>query len=131
MTPAAPAQRAASRHAAVVPLDAWVEHDWREGVHLAALAPLQRIRVWTRNSVYDIITGEAAGDVRVRGGRVFTDWTRARLAGSNAGGSVLKRLTIHAGLSLEFQIGPRRVNTSRVSAVEVLPDAAGSRPPFS
>lgn len=116
------------RHRAGAPqpvrvLDAWINRDWSAGINLAAIPPLQRLRVWTRNSVYDVITGETAGEVRVRGGRPFAGWTTAHLAGSSAGGSVLKQLAIQIGLGLEFQVDARRVRTSRVEAVAILSDS--------
>src|ERR671935_630982 len=92
-------------------LDTWVSRDWSGGVHLDAVPPLQRLRIWTRNSVYDVITGERPGEVRVRGGRAFADWTPAYLAGSSAGGSILKQLSIEPGLRLEFHSDGRRVTT--------------------
>jgi hypothetical protein len=103
-------------------LDAWINRDWTAGIDLSAIPPLQRLRVWTRNSVYDVITGDAAGEVRVRGGRAFAVWTTAHLAGAVAGGSVLKYLAIHVGLGLEFHVEARSVRTTRVEAVAVLSD---------
>ena len=108
----------------VCSLDTWIRYQWDDGVGLEGLPPLQRIRIWTRNSVYDIITGSEAGDVRVRGGRVFPDWTPAHLAGSSVGGNFLKQRSIHVGLRLEFQAGQRRVTTSPIEAVAILEDPA-------
>jgi hypothetical protein len=105
-------------------LDAWVTRDWHDGLRLDTLEPLQQVRIWTRNSVYDVITSNTTGQVRVRGGRHFPEWTTVELAGSSAGGSVLRRYAIHVGLSLEFGAGRRRITTSRVQAFSLPPVAA-------
>jgi hypothetical protein len=104
-------------------LDAWAARDWHDGLRLDTLEPLQQVRIWTRNSVYDVITSDTTGEVRVRGGRHFAEWTTVQFAGSSAGGSVLRRFAIHVGLRLEFAAACRRVTTSRVEAFSILPGA--------
>ena len=74
----------------------------------------------TRNTLYEIIVLNQSGDVRVRGGRYFPEWTFARFAGSTAGGSFLKRLAINCGLQMEFEFENRRIITSPVHAINVL-----------
>ena len=117
--------RRISRSAAVAPwtasLEAWASRDWHDGLRLDTLEPLQQVTIRTRNSVYNIITSNRLGEVRVRGGRHFVEWTTVQFAGSSAGGNVLRRLAVHVGLSLEFTDGRRRVTTSRVAAFSVVP----------
>jgi hypothetical protein len=85
--------------------------------------------VYTRNTVYEVaIVSGAHGDVLVRGGRYFPDWTPARLAGSTLSGNVLKQLGIHVGWRMEFQLEERRIVTSRVHAVAALPSPARAMP---
>lgn len=99
-------------------LDAWVNHHWRDGVQIETLEPLCLVVVRTRNTVYEVaIVCGAHGDVLVRGGRYFPDWTPARLAGSTLGGSLLKQWGIHVGWRMELQVDERRIVTSRVHAV--------------
>ncbi len=102
---------------------------WGEGVSIDRLAPLDRLLVRTRHSVYDIIvTSPDTGDVLVRGGNYFPAFTRARLAGSTPGGSLLKIRALHVGLRLEFALGRRYVRTSTVASITRASDApAGAR----
>jgi hypothetical protein len=110
---------------AAATLASWVEADWGEGLQIDALEPMQYVHVRTRNSLYEIVVLDPAGHVRVRGGRLFPEWTPARLAGSSAGGSILKRLTIHAGLCMEIDLpARRRVLTSPVVSCALVPPEA-------
>jgi hypothetical protein len=104
-------------------LDAWLARDWSQGVHLAALDEFQQLHICTQNTLYEIIVINHCGDVRVRGGRYFPDWTAARLAGSTAGGSCLRRLGINLGLQMEFELDRRRIITSPVRTIAVLQNA--------
>ena len=101
-------------------LDAWLARDWSQGVYLGALEEFQQLHVCTQNSLYELVVVNRGGDVRVRGGRYFPDWTPARLAGCTAGGSFLKRLGINLGLQMEFEIGRRRILTSPVRSIALL-----------
>ena len=101
-------------------LDAWLARDWSQGIYLGALEEFQQIHVVTQNSLYELVLVNRCGDVRVRGGRYFPDWTPARLAGCTAGGSFLKRLGINLGLQMEFEIGRRRILTSSVRSIALL-----------
>jgi len=103
-----------------VSLDAWLARDWSQAVHLGSLEEFQQIHVLTRNTLYELIVVNHCGDVRVRGGRYFPDWTAARFAGSTAGGSFLKRLTINLGLQMEFELDRRRIITSPVRTIAIL-----------
>jgi hypothetical protein len=101
-------------------LDAWLARDWSQGVYLGALEEFQQVHVCTQNSLYELVVVNRCGEVQVRGGRYFPDWTPARLAGCTAGGSFLKRLGINLGLQMEFEIGRRRILTSPVRSIALL-----------
>ena len=81
---------------------------------------MERITVRTENSTYEItvICGRT-GDVLIRGGRFFPEFTAARLAGSSLGGSFLKLRGIYAGFSLEIHFEKRLIITSRVRKIAV------------
>jgi hypothetical protein len=104
-------------------LDSWLARDWSQGVHLGTLDEFQQLHICTQNTLYEIIVINHCGDVRVRGGRYFPDWTAARLAGSTAGGSCLRRLGINLGLQMEFELDRRRIITSPVRTIAVLQNA--------
>ena len=72
-------------------LDTWSSHSWTEGMQLETVRDMEKLTVRTENSLYEItlICGRA-GDILVRGGRFFPEFTEARLAGSSLGGSFLK-----------------------------------------
>lgn len=101
-------------------LSTWQAHPWQNGVSLDRLAALDRLIVRTRYNVYEIIvSAPATGDVLVRGGEYFREFTRARLAGSTMGGSFLKVRSIHVGFRLEFNLGSQFVLTSPVASIEL------------
>jgi hypothetical protein len=99
----------------------WVAGNWSNGIHVSELDEFQRVHVCTRNTLYELIVVDRGGDIRVRGGSFFPDWTAVRFAGSTAGGCFLKRLGIIIGLRMEFNIGLRRIVTSPVRAIAILP----------
>jgi hypothetical protein len=101
-------------------LDVWLAFDWSQGIHLSTLEEFQQVHVCTRNTLYELIAINHRGDVRVRGGKYFPDWTAARVSGCTAGGSFLKRLTIALGLQIEFEVDCRRIITSPVRTIAVL-----------
>jgi hypothetical protein len=101
-------------------LDAWLARDWSQAVHVGSLEEFQQIQVCTQNTLYELVVINHCGDVRVRGGRYFPDWTPARFAGSTAGGSFLKRLAINLGLRMEFELDRRRIITSPVRTIAIL-----------
>jgi len=108
------------RPRAAASLDVWLALDWSNSIHLGTLEEFQQVQVCTLNTLYELIVINHRGDVRVRGGRYFPDWTAARLAGCTAGGSFLKRLTINLGLQMEFEVECRRIITSPVRTIAVL-----------
>jgi hypothetical protein len=101
-------------------LDTWSSHNWTEGVQLETIEDMTRLEVRTQNSIYEIrvICGRA-GDILIRGGSFFPEFTAARLAGSSLGASFLKLRGIYAGFKLEIHSGDRLVITSRVLKVSV------------
>jgi hypothetical protein len=109
-------------------LDVWLALDWSQGVHVGTLEEFQQLHVCTRNTLYELIVVNHRGDVRVRGGKYFPDWTAARLAGCTAGGSFLKRLTICLGLQMEFEVDCRRIITSPVRTIAILQRAVPADP---
>ena len=102
-----------------ITLDAWTGCAWAQrGLQLDTLETLQVLRVRTQNSTYDLaLAGDRPGDLLVRGGRYFPDWTRVQLAGASLGGGCLKRLGIYAGFRMEFYWNGRRVVTSPVRSI--------------
>ena len=89
--------------AASAMLDRWAAYDWRDGLRVADLMPLDRLTVQTINSTYEIVVmTPGAAEVVVRGGVFFPNFTRARVAGSSLGGSFLKLHSIHVGFRLKL-----------------------------
>ena len=117
------ARSTSERPCVAASLDEWVARDWSQSVHVGSLEEFQQIHVCTRNTLYELIVLNRCGDVRVRGGRYFPDWTAARFAGSTAGGSFLKRLALTLGLQMEFELDHRRIITSPVRTVTILQKA--------
>ena len=101
-------------------LSAWEGHDWQDGVSIERLGALDRVTVRTRRSVYEIIvSAPATGDVLVRGGEFFPEFTAARIIGSTLGGSLVKLRSLHVGFRLEFTVGGQFVLTSAVHSIAV------------
>jgi hypothetical protein len=108
-------------------LSTWHSHRWDNGINLSQLAALDRVLVRTRNSLYEIIVSSpASGDVLVRGGEFFPEFTSARVAGATLGGSFLKLRSIHVGFRLEFTLGQNFVLTSPVETIDVATDVSVS-----
>jgi len=82
-------------------LDTWSSHSWTEGIQLETIEDMEKLVVRTENSVYEmtVICGRT-GDILVRGGRFFPEFTEARVAGSSLGGSFLKLRGIYVGFNL-------------------------------
>jgi hypothetical protein len=101
-------------------LDTWSSHDWSEGVQLEAMPDMETLAVRTENSTYEItVISGRTGDILIRGGRFFAEFTPARLAGSSLGGSFLKLRGIYVGFSLEIHFDKRLIITSRVRKIAV------------
>src|SRR3989442_13622436 len=102
-------------------LDTWSAHDWNEGIQLETREDLDRLVVRTENSTYEItVISARAGEILIRGGRFFPEFTPARLAGSSLGGSFLKLRGIYVGFNLEVHFDRRLIITSRVRQISVL-----------
>jgi len=101
-------------------LDTWSKHDWTEGIQLETLDDMQTLTIRTENSTYEITTiCSRTGDILVRGGRFFPEFTPARLAGCSLGGSFLKLRGIYVGFNLEIHFDKRSIITSRVRSIAV------------
>ena len=127
--PAAEMDLRTTQVAAVATLDRWLAHSWDRGVQVDSLQGLQALRVRTRNSTYHLaVVAGTPGDVLVRGGRYFPDWTQVHLAGATLGGGLLKRFGVYVGLRIEFHWRGRRVVTSPVHAIARISTARGAAP---
>lgn len=101
-------------------LDTWSSHPWTEGVQLETIEDMETLTVQTENSTYEItVISGRTGDILIRGGRFFPEFTPARLAGSSLGGSFLKLRGIYVGFSLEVHFEKRLIITSRVHSITV------------
>jgi len=101
-------------------LDTWSSHAWKEGVQLETMPDMERLTIQTENSTYEVtVISGRAGDILIRGGRFFPEFTEARLAGSSLGGSFLKLRGIYVGFSLEIHFDKRLIVTSRVRKISV------------
>jgi hypothetical protein len=101
---------------AAAQLDFWTQRTWEDGVQVDQLRALERLEVRTRNSLYEIIIGDS-GDVLVKGGRFFPEYTRAVVLGCSLGGAFLKLGGIYRGFSMEILFEGTRIVTSTVEAV--------------
>src|SRR5215831_3765626 len=101
-------------------LDTWSSHNWNEGVQLETMRDMDRLVVRTENSTYEVtVISGRTGEILVRGGRFFPEFTPARLAGSSLGGSFLKLRGIYVGFSLEVHFDQRMIITSRVRNISL------------
>jgi hypothetical protein len=101
-------------------LSTWTAHDWRDGLNLGELSSLDRIIAQTHYSTYEIVVvSPISGEVQVRGGQFFPEFTLARLAGASLGGSLLKMRSMHVGFSVEFAHDGRVIITSPVRTLAV------------
>jgi hypothetical protein len=101
-------------------LSSWNSYSWKDGVCLDRLGALDRVTVLTRNSTYEIVVlSVTTGEVLVRGGTLFPEFTPVRLAGSTLGGSFLKLRSIYVGFHIEFAVSGGVVITSPVGTIAV------------
>jgi hypothetical protein len=102
-------------------LETWSSDPWSDGVQINEMDNLESLKVTTSNSTYEItIIGSRTGDVLVRGGRFFPDFTRVRLAGSSLGGSFLKMFGIYVGFRMEIHHDGQPIITSPVRSIELV-----------
>jgi hypothetical protein len=109
---------------AAAQLDFWTQRKWEDGVQVDQLRALERLEVHTRNSIYEIII-RGGGDVLVKGGRFFPEYTRAVVLGCSLGGAFLKLGGIYCGFSMEIMFDGTRIVTS---PVEIVVSGVGDAP---
>jgi len=99
-------------------LDTWSGHQWQDGIQLETLDDLCKVTVLTENSTYEMtVICARTGEILIRGGRFFTEFTQARLGGSSLGGSFLKVRGIYVGFSMEIHTEDKWIVTSRVRSI--------------
>jgi hypothetical protein len=104
----------------VANLEHWSHFDWRNGLLIHGLDPLETLEVQTKNTTYEISVMDACrGEILVRGGRFFPVYTRARLLGASLAGSFLKVGGIYVGFCMEFQTEDGPIVTTRVRQITV------------
>jgi hypothetical protein len=110
-------------------LETWSKHEWDNGLQVDALQELDALSVRTLNSLYDIIVLKPrTGEVLVRGGKFFPEYTNAFLAGASLGGSFLKLRGIYTGFRMEIHVGLESIITSDVQSIAVVTEASDSPP---
>ena len=101
-------------------LETWSKDAWDNGVQIDRLEDMQRLQVWTRNSLYEItVIDGRGGEVLLRGGQFFPEMTPAHLAGATLGGSFCRMRGIYCGFHMEFASDGRRIITSPVQTIIV------------
>src|ERR1051326_5377531 len=99
-------------------LETWSGHHWQDGIQLEGTEDLTRLTVQTENNLYEITVISAhSGEILVRGGKFFPEYTPGRLAGSSLGGSFLKVRGIYVGFNMELYSDGRTIITSRVRTI--------------
>jgi hypothetical protein len=102
-------------------LDNWSQQEWNNGVQIDQMEELESLAIRTQNSIYEItILSGRSGEVLVRGGQFFSEFTPARLSGSTLGGSFLKMRGIYVGLRMEINVNGQRIVTSPVESIGVV-----------
>ena len=101
-------------------LETWSNDAWDNGVQIDRLEDMQRLQVWTCNSLYEItVIDGRGGEVLLRGGQFFPEMTPAHLAGATLGGSFCRMRGIYCGFRMEFASDGRRIITSPVQTIIV------------
>jgi hypothetical protein len=102
-------------------LDNWSQQEWDNGVQIDQMKELDSLAVRTRNTVYEItILSGHSGEVLIRGGQLFPEFTPARLTGSTLGGCFLKMRGIYVGLRMEINFDGQRIVTSPVESIGIV-----------
>jgi len=115
---------AALSYPAAAILATWSQRDWRhaDGIQLERLEHMQRVVVRTYEHAYEIfVCRGAVGDVLVRGGRFFQEFTEARLLGSSLGGGFLKQFGVYVGLRVEFNVDGETILTAPIFSISICP----------
>ena len=101
-------------------LETWSNDAWDNGVQIDRLEDMQKLQVWTHNSLYEItVIDGRGGEVLLRGGRFFPEMTPAHLSGATLGGSFCRMRGIYCGFRMEFASDGRRIVTSPVQTIIV------------
>ena len=101
-------------------LDTWSSYSWTGGVQLETMQDMAGLSVDTENSTYEItVISGRSGDILIRGGRFFPEFTQAKLAGSSLGGCFLKLRGVYTGFNLEIHFDQKMIVTSRVRRIAV------------
>ena len=90
--------------------------EWRAGGR--ARAPRHVDRAHPQQLLRETVLAPTSGEILVRGGRFFPDFTRVRVSGSSLGGGCLKLRGIYAGYLLELEHEGMTVRTTRIQAVD-------------
>jgi hypothetical protein len=94
--------------------------DWIGGVQVDQLDERQNLIVETRNSTYEITVLDAErGEILVRDGSTFPEWTTAHLSGASLAGALLKVRGIFVGLDMEFEHDGQYMATSPVQRIGI------------
>jgi hypothetical protein len=81
---------------------------------------MKMLSIQTENSVYEVNTiSSSEGEILIRGGRFFPEFTAARLIGSSLGGCFLKLRGIYVGFNMEIHCNCRSIITSRVRSISL------------
>ncbi len=108
---------------AAADFDVWSKHTWTQGLQIDGLTGVETVSVSTRNSKYEIrVLSARTGEVLLRGGQLFKDYTAVQLAGSSLGGTFLKRHGIYVGFSMELKHEEKTIVTTEVQSIEVQMD---------
>jgi hypothetical protein len=108
-----------SRNAARTMPAELVPNGTEEGLSLAGLRPMARLRVRTRNTLYRLVLLGPGPTVLVQGGRHFPEPTEVRFCGSSLGGIELTADWIGVGFAMELATTTRHILTSSVCSIEV------------
>lgn len=110
-------------------LDRWTQHEWTDGVQIDDLPDLETLAVQTKNTRYEIVViSGRTGEILVRGGQFFPEFTPAGLAGSSLGGSFLKMRGIYRGFRMELHHNQQPIVTTQVQSIERVGSAEWRRP---
>jgi hypothetical protein len=83
---------------------------------------MQRIVLRTHQHAYEIfVRSGPTGDVLVRGGRFFQEFTEAKITGSSLGGGFLKQYGIYVGLRIEFNVSGETLLTAPIFGISICP----------
>jgi hypothetical protein len=89
---------------------------------------MQRLVLRTHQQTYEIyVRSGPTGEVLVRGGRFFQEFTEARLTGSSLGGGFLKQYGVYVGLRVEFNVDGETLVTAPVFSLSICEEEASLR----